>query len=52
MEGTQTLEETAAAEECVRYFDYSNDFTGVYVCQNLSEFTPYMCSACFLLIIL
>lgn len=34
-ENTKTFEETFGAEGYVHYLDYSDGFTGAYVCQNL-----------------
>lgn len=38
-ENTKIFEETFGTEGYVHYLDYRADFTGVYVCQNLSKFT-------------
>lgn len=36
---SKIFEETFGTERYVHYLDYSADFTGVYVCQNLPKFT-------------
>lgn len=38
-EKTKMFEEIWGDEGYVNYVDYSDGFTGVYVCQNLSKFT-------------
>lgn len=36
---SKTFEDTFGTEGYVHYLDYSADFRGVYVCQNLPKFT-------------